>query len=386
MTVENLFRPAGVELGGAHSWDIQVHDEAFYRRFLRRPKLELGETYMDGLWDCEQLDELMARLYRTMNRPDVLRRERDALFYFNILRAQLVPAGSHERSFHIGETHYDAGADVYRAMMDRRITCSCAYWPGSSDLEEAQEAKLELVCRKLRLEPGMRVLDIGCGFGAFAKYAAERYGVSVVGVTVSREQVALGRELCRGLPVELRYQDYREVDGTFDAIASMGMFEHVGQRFYRTWFEHAHRLLAPGGLVLLHTIGKNTRSFRSPWILKYIYPGGNLPTLEDVGNGVDGLFVTEDVHNFGADYDRTLMEWHGRFEAAWPELSERYDDRFHRMWRFYLLACAGIFRARGIQLWQFVLSKEGMAGGWTYPGNYSLPAHHAEPEPEPYTS
>jgi len=230
---------------------------------------------------------------------------------------------------------------------------------------KAQEAKLDLVCRKIGLEEGQRVLDIGCGWGSFAKFAAEKYGAQVVGITVSKEQVALGKELCKGLPVELRLQDYREVDETFDHIVSLGMFEHVGCKNYREYFKVAQRCLKEGGLFLLHTIGSNV-SARSgePWLTKYIFPGGMLPSMAQVARAAEGLFVIEEAHNFGADYDKTLMAWFANFDAAWLSLRARYDDRFYRMWKYYLLMCAGTFRARSNQLWQIILSPHGVAGGY----------------------
>jgi cyclopropane-fatty-acyl-phospholipid synthase len=211
----------------------------------------------------------------------------------------------------------------------------------------------------------MKVLDIGCGWGSFAKFAAERYGVSVVGVTVSKEQVALAQELCAGLPVEIILQDYREIKGQFDAIVSLGMFEHVGDKNYRVYFDVARRCLKDGGLFLLHTIGKSVSSrVTDAWIDKYIFPNGVLPSVKQIVSAIEGIFVMEDWHNFGPDYDKTLMVWHQNFEAHWPELKKNYSERFYRMWRYYLLACAGAFRSRSIQLWQIVLSKDGVKGGY----------------------
>jgi len=233
-------------------------------------------------------------------------------------------------------------------------------------LDDAQEAKLELICRKLGLQTGMKLLDIGCGWGSLATYAAERYGVEVVGITVSSEQVDMARKLCAGMPVEIRLQDYRDVNEQFDRIVSVGMFEHVGYKNYRTYMQVVRRCLNDEGLMLLHTIGGNrpTRSV-DPWIDKYIFPNGMLPSIGQLGRAIEGLFVMEDWHNFSADYDRTLMEWSRNLEANWGRLKNDYDERFHRMWKYYLLLCAGAFRARGNQLWQIVLSPKGVIGGLT---------------------
>jgi cyclopropane-fatty-acyl-phospholipid synthase len=250
-------------------------------------------------------------------------------------------------------------------MLDTRMIYTCAYWTKAATLDEAQENKLELTCRKLELERGMKVLDIGCGWGGFAKYAAERFGVSVTGLTVSAEQAKSARELCRGLPVEIRLLDYRQFHGQFDRVVSLGMFEHVGYKSYRVYMEKASRYLKDNGLFLLHTIGTNISSkWNDPWIDHYIFPGSLLPSIQQIGKAIEGLFVMEDWHNFGADYDKTLMAWHQNFVNHWDDLKGRYDEIFFRMWKYYLLSCAGAFRARKNQLWQIVLSKKGVPGGY----------------------
>jgi cyclopropane-fatty-acyl-phospholipid synthase len=243
---------------------------------------------------------------------------------------------------------------------------SCGYWRDASSLDEAQENKLDLICRKLYLKPGMRILDIGCGWSAFGKYAAEKYDAQVVGITVSKEQVALGKELCKGLPVEVRLQDYRDVNEKFDRIVSVGMIEHVGYKNYREYFNVAAKNLKDSGMFLLHTIGdvvstKNTDA----WTHKYIFPNGMLPSVAQLGKAVEGIFVMEDWHNFGADYDKTLMAWYNNFIHGWNELKNNYSERFFRMWEYFLLSSAGAFRARNRnQLWQIVLSRNGVPGGY----------------------
>ena len=244
-------------------------------------------------------------------------------------------------------------------------TLAHGYWKEAKTLAAAQEAKLELVCKKMSLEPGMKVLDIGCGWGSFALYAAEHYGVEVVGITVSKEQVTLANERGQGLPVTFRLQDYRDVTEPFDRIVSLGMFEHVGYKNYRDYMKAAARCLKDDGLFLLHTIGwiKSETSL-DPWIHKYIFPNGMLPSLAQISKASEELFVMEDIHSFGTDYDKTLMAWHENFEEHWPELKDKYDERFYRMWRYYLLVCAGSFRARKNQLWQIVFSKNGVVSGY----------------------
>ena len=248
------------------------------------------------------------------------------------------------------------------------MTYTCGYWKEATSLAEAQIAKLDLICRKLQLEPGMRVLDIGCGWGSFMAYAAENYGVQCVGVTISREQCDWAKRHHSSPHLDFRLQDYRDMRETFDRIVSIGMFEHVGRKNHRTYMEVAARCLEDDGLFLLHTIGKNRRrNIPDPWIDRYIFPNGDLPSIGQIGDAVDGLFIVEDMHNFGADYDKTLMAWHRNFENAWPEFEEQLGERFRRMWRYYLLSCAGAFRSRDVQLWQWVLAKKGIPGGYQRP-------------------
>ena len=355
--VEHLLALAGVRVNGPERWDVQVRDPRMYRRAMRQGTLGLGESYMDGDWDCEALDELFARLMRV----DV---DREAIgltrwrWLAQVLRHRWLNLQSQTRAFEVGQHHYDAGNDMFERMLDSRLIYSCAYWEYAQDLEQAQADKLEMICRKLDLQPGMSLLDVGCGWGGLARWAAEKHGVSVVGITVSKEQLALAQQRVRGLPVSLRLQDYRDVQGSFDRIVSVGMFEHVGQKNYVSYFEHMRRLLAPEGVFLLHTIGNYvTSAATDPWIERYVFPNGKLPSARELAQALEGRFLIEDWHNFGADYDRTLMAWWQRFDAAWPELRTHYDARFYRMWKYYLLSCAGYFRSRQGQLWQLVLTR-----------------------------
>lgn len=356
-TVRDLLRKVGVEVGGPDAHDIQVHDARFYRRVLRDGSLGFGESYVDGWWDAEAVDALVYRLFAG-DVARVTRRSSTA-----VALALLTRIGNPQsllRASRNARKHYERGLDLFRAMLDPRMTYSCGYWKHAETLEEAQEAKLDLVCRKLQLEEGKTLLDIGCGWGSLASYAAERYGAKVTGVTVSPEQAGVARERCARLGVEIRVQDYREVDGRYDAVASVGMFEHVGPKNYHTYMEVVNRRLAPGGASLLHTIGGSRESRAiDPWMERYVFPGANLPTLEQIARATEDLLVIEDVHNFGPDYDRTLLAWHERFEAAWPELRSRYGEEFRRLWRFYLLSCAAAFRARITHVFQLLLTRSG---------------------------
>jgi cyclopropane-fatty-acyl-phospholipid synthase len=243
-------------------------------------------------------------------------------------------------------------------MLDKRMVYTCGYWRDATNLDDAQEAKLDLVCRKLGLREGMRVLELGCGWGSFAKYAAEKYGVSVTGYTVSREQIALGRDTCAGLPVELRLDDYRNARGTYDRVLSIGIMEHVGPKNYRTYLEVVDRCLGPGGVSLIHTIASPVSgTVPDPWTVKYIFPNGSLPSISELAQAMDGLFTIQDLHAFGPYYDPTLMAWHRNFTAAWPTLKAQYDERFYRIWTYYLLMCAAAFRARYAHLFQIVITR-----------------------------
>lgn len=360
--VEGLLTKAGVIIGGSRPQDIMVHDERLFNRVIRYGSLGLGEAYVDGWWDAKSVDAFIHAVL-SVRLEEAIRYNLASVFA--IAKAFLFNLQSSTRAFIVGETHYDLGNDLYEAMLDSRMVYTCGYWKDARDLDEAQEAKLDLVCRKIGLKRGDRILDIGCGWGSFAKFAAERYGASVVGITVSKEQAALALARCAGLLVEIRVCDYRDMHEEFDHIVSLGMFEHVGAKNYRTYFEVVRRCLKPGGLFLLHTIGDNiSRVTSDPWITKYIFPGGVIPSAMQIGEASEGLFVMEDWHNFGPDYDTTLMAWFKNFDTAWPKLKGKYDERFYRMWKYYLLSCAGAFRTRKIHLWQIVFSKEGIPGGY----------------------
>jgi cyclopropane-fatty-acyl-phospholipid synthase len=359
---QQLLSAAGIKINGGNPWDISVYNEKFYQAVLSQGTMGLGESYMDGWWDSAGLDEFFAKVIRAQIQNGI---KKNTSLIYQVLLARLLNRQSKNRAFQIGEKHYDLGNDLFVNMLDKRLVYSCAYWQNAPNLDIAQENKLELICRKLGLQSGMKVLDIGCGWGSLAKYATEKYGVKVVGITVSKEQVELAKTLCTGLPVEIRLQDYRDVNEKFDRIVSVGMIEHVGYKNYRTYMEVARRSLDDDGLFLLHTIGGNT-SVKSldPWINKYIFPNGMLPSIQQLSRSTEGLFVMEDWHNFSADYDKTLMAWYGNLEKNWDKLKSKYDERFHRMWKYYLLSCAGSFRARSNQLWQIVLSPKGVSGGY----------------------
>jgi len=363
-----LLDSAGIHPGGGEMVDPVIHDERFFARVLSQGSLGLGESYMDGWWDVPSLDGMIVGLLRA--RLD--HRVPGWASRFDDLRAWLLNLQSARRASEVGKRHYDIGNDLFQQMLGSRMVYSCGYWREARDLDAAQEAKIDLVCRKLGLRPGMRVLDIGCGWGEALAFAARRYGVSGVGVTISREQADYARQLCAGLPIEIRLQDYRELHERFDRVFSIGMFEHVGVRNYRSYFEIARRCLADepatgGGLFLLHSIASNySLRHTDPWIGRYIFPNSMLPSAAQIAESLEGQFVIEDWHGFGTDYDLTLQAWRENVESAWDELPG-YGERFRRMWRFYLAASMATFRTRRAQLWQLVLSPRGVAGGYIAP-------------------
>ena len=363
---ERLIEPADIRIDGDRPWDVRVHDDRLYQRVLTSGTLGLGEAYMDGWWDCDAIDQMVDRAHRSQ----IADRLASPTTLLRVAEAKLLNLQRGKRAFEVGERHYDIGNDLYTRMLDRRMMYSCAYWRDADDLDAAQEAKLALVANKLAIEPGMRVLDIGCGWGGAARYLAEQAGCEVVGVTVSAEQAKLARDTCTGLPIEIRLQDYREIAEKFDRVYSIGMFEHVGVKNYRTYMETVRNCLDdPEGLTLLHTIGGNRPSNRTdPWMDRYIFPNSMLPTASQIAKAAEHVLTLEDWHSFSPDYDHTLMAWHANVSAAWDELPDTYDERFRRMWDFYLLVSAGGFRARYLQLWQVVFSRDGLRDAYAPPG------------------
>ena len=360
--IENLLDLADIKINGNRPWDIQVHNDKLYSRLIKQGSLGLGEAYLNSWWDVQKLDEFFFRILKADLDQKVKNNLSFKLFIlFNILFNHQTKS----RSFIVGQKHYDIGNDLYQAMLDPRMTYTCGYWRQASNLNDAQEAKLDLVCRKLDLKPGQEVLDIGGGWGSFAKFAVEKYGVKVTVITVSKEQIALGEKMCQGLPVNFILQDYRDLQGKFDHIVSLGMIEHVGYKNYRTYMKVVSEHLKDNGLFLLQTIGGNESvKTTDPWIEKYIFPNSMLPSIKQLGEAFEGLFIMEDWQNFSADYDKTLMSWISNFRKHWPELEKKYGERFKRLWEYYLFSSAASFRTRKNQLWQIVLSKQGRPGGY----------------------
>jgi len=366
MSPEAFFRDllahAGVTVNGGRQWDLQVRDQRAYTRMMRDGTIGFGEAFMAGWLDCERFDLLAERAFRA----DLSSRFEVRAALAAALKARLSPFGSRRRSFEIGDLHYDAGNDFFEALLDPTMAYSCGYWEHADNLEAAQRAKLDLICRKLKLEPGMRVLDIGSGWGSFARFAAAHYRVSVVGITVSREQIDFATRFCAGLPATFRYLDYRDIGETFDRVVSIGMFEHVGRRYYPDFFAACARCVSPSGLVLLHTIGQKREQPVNAWYDKYIAPGAEIPTIPDVVGAAHPDLLLEDLHTFyGTNYDKTLMAWSANLDAHWDRLKDKYGEPFYRMWKLYLQGCAAGFRTDLLRVWQFVFSRGGYSGGYS---------------------
>ncbi|MBL0731806.1 MAG: cyclopropane fatty acyl phospholipid synthase [Desulfosarcina sp.] len=367
--VKNVLRKilelSDVRINGNRPWDIRIHNHNFYERVLSGGSLALGESYMDGWWDCEALDQFFERILENRLDNNVKANAKQALLV--MLKAKIINAQKKSKTYVIGERHYDIGNNLFSLMLGRGLNYSCGYWEKAKTLDNAQEAKLDLICRKMGLSSGMKVLDIGCGWGAFAKYAAEKYGANIHGITVSREQVKFANKFCQGLDVKIELKDYRALKEKFDRIVSIGMFEHVGRGNYRIFMKIVHQCLKADGLFLLHTIaGNSSVDSIEPWLNKYICPNSMLPSAKQITSAAEGLFVLENWHSFGQYYDKTLMAWYNNFIKNWTKIKDKYDERFYRMWTYYLLSCAGSFRSRRNQLWQIVFSKKGIKGGYRY--------------------
>jgi cyclopropane-fatty-acyl-phospholipid synthase len=346
---------AGVTIGGDAPWDIKVHDDRVWGRVLREGSLGFGEAYMDGWWDSPNVDQMMDKLLRARIDREI---RSNWVLLATSLRARIFNPQA-VRPFEIAERHYDIGNDLYEAMLDKRMVYTCGYWREAKDLDTAQEAKLDLVCKKLGLRPGMRVLELGCGWGSFASFAAERYGVTVTAYNVSKEQVAWIESHYAHLPIVTHLEDYRNANGQYDAIVSIGLMEHVGPKNYRDYMELVDRCLAPDGVAFVHTIASNrTNAHGDPWFDRYIFPHAVFPTLGRLADAMEDLLIPEDVQNIGQHYDPTLMAWHDNFNQAWPRLRDKYGDRFARMWRYYLLTSAATFRSRYLQLYQILFTRQ----------------------------
>lgn len=361
--------------------DIQINDERVFNDVILNPSLGLGEAYMNGWWDAKDktLDQIFYTIGRS-NLSNILNNTWIAKLRLGVywLKEKIFNSQTIEKSKLVAYQHYDLGNELYSRMLDPNMIYTCGYWKDSTNLIQSQDAKLDLICRKLNFKPGMNIIDIGCGWGGFCQYAADKYGVNVTGITISQEQFDYAVQHNKFKDrVTYKLMDYRlllseEYEHTCDGVVSIGMFEHVGHKNFSTFMTVVRHLLRPQGLCLLHTIGGNvSKLYGDPWVLKYIFPNSLLPTLKQITEATEKLLIIEDVHNFGSDYDKTLMSWYSNFITNFDQINHQrlllgkplLDDTFKRMWSYYLLSCAGMFRSRQLQLYQLVLSK-GIDGGY----------------------
>lgn len=358
--IRKILSYADIKINGPRAWDIQVKNDRVYGRILSQGSLGLGESYLDGDWSCKSLDQFFYKLTKAQLQNYIGTHPKLIL---QAIATRIINPQSLKRSKKVAEIHYDLGNDLYQLILDRDMQYTCAYWKNAKNLDQAQLNKLDLIAKKLKLKPGMRVLELGSGFGGLARHLAKYYGVKIESYNISKEQIKFGKEICKGLSVIFHQKDYRTAQGQFDRVVSIGMMEHVGPKNYKELMQVINRCLKKPGIALVHTIGRNTSSLSrgDPWMGKYIFPGGHLPSLTQIAQAAEGLFVMEDVHNFGPDYDKTLMAWHQNTNNHWDKLKDKYgpthNGKFKKIWDYYLLSCAGSFRSRNIQLWQTVLSK-----------------------------
>ena len=362
-----ITHPAGIRINGKKDWDPRVKDQRTYKRILTRGSIGLGEAYMDGWWECNNLEEFFYRLI-----SDAMGHDKNSLsgrpkgflenFFYRYLPL-IINQQTVVRSTKVAYEHYDVGNDVYSIMLGKDMQYTCGYWKDGKDLDKAQEDKLDLLCRKLKLKPGMKVLELGGGFGGFARFMAKNYGCSVTVYNIAREQIKYAREFTKGLKVKIIESDYRNATGIYDRVAAIGLAEHVGFKHYRTMMETAYRCLKDSGLFIVHTNGSNNTTFHyDPWMEKYIFPNSMIPSAKQLTQAFDGMFMLEDWHVLSGDYYKTLMAWYDNFVNNYHKIKDNYSDRFFRMWCYYLLFSAASHRSRGAQLWQLVLSKKNMGG------------------------
>lgn len=356
----------GVTVGGDSDVDIHINDKYLFVKLYFGRSLALGETYMDRGWEANNLYAFASKMFNS----DLAHffSKRSFGDYWRDISARVRNLQNIVRARQVVKQHYNINDDIYDVMLDESMAYTCGYWPHADNLAMAQVAKANLVCQKLGLESEDKTLDVGCGWGGFADFAARKYGAEVVGVTLSSKQANIAKERTKNLPVEIRTQDYREIheENVYDKVTSIGMLEHVGVKNYDEFFRIIHRAIKSDGLFLLHNIGSPTPVFRAnPWVDKYIFPNGVAPSLSQFIAHAEKYFRVEDVHNFGADYVPTLKAWWENFDNNWKgNLEKNYSERFYRMWQFYLLGFAAAFESRYLQLFQAVLSPKGVHGGY----------------------
>jgi len=367
--ITGVLEQADIRVGGDRPWDLRIHHDRFFPRAMRGT-LGVGESYMDGDWDAGSLIEFFRKTMDAgLQMHPLLRINRVA----KEVHARFRNLQTRRRSRAVAEEHYDLDHRMYAQFLGPWNQYTCCFFDGTDDLEEAELCKLEMICDKLEIESGDRVLDIGCGWGGFAKYAASTRGCSVVGISLSDEQIEYARDYTEGLPVEIHRMDYRDLPesplGTFDKVLICGMIEHVGYRNYRQLMKVVHTVLAQDGLFLLHTIGnRHNTAVVEPWIEKYIFRNSMAPSMQQLTRAAADLFVIEDWENYGHYYVPTLQAWHDNFNRNWDRIRaldgpRPFDERFRRMWNFYLMSSRAAFEVEDLHLWHLVMTRYGSGRG-----------------------
>lgn len=358
--IQTLLDGSGITVNGPNPWDMHIsglYAEQFLHRVREHGSIGLGEAYMDRWWTCASVDEFFNKILLAGLDKKSQPWRMIPMYMQSLLFNRQTRLGSRK----VADKHYNLSVQLYMSFLDFYNQYTCGYWKNAKNLTEAQIAKLHLACQKLQLKPGDHVLDIGCGWGGFARFAAENYGVKVTGITIAEMQAEFAKNFTKGLPVDIRIMDYRDLGKEkFDAVNICGMIEHVGYRNYDTIMMKVYESLKDGGLFLLHTIGGlDSVTHTDTWIDKYIFPNSMLPSAKQITSSFEGLFTFQDFQNFGMYYDQTLMAWYENFKSNWNESIPEYarGDEFYRMWEYYLLSCAGSFRSGRNQLFHFVLQK-----------------------------
>ena len=353
--MRRVLEDANIEIGGNRDWDIHIKNKSNFNKIFLQGEIGFGESYVKGYFECKKLDELIYKLLCKLPYKENL--SSMSSIYSFILKIFINPQNM-RRATKVAKKHYDIQPSFFKEILDKRMIYSCGYWHNTTNLDEAQEKKLDLIAQKLEFYPGMKVLDIGCGWGGSAAYFSEKYKVQVVGITISEKQYKYAVKNNSNELVSFILCDYRTHCNQYDAIYSIGMFEHVGEKNYSTFFQCIKKNLKPKASFLLHTIGgTSTKRIKNTWISRYIFPNGELPSQQQITQSVEKKFIIDDWHNFGCYYDTTLMAWHKNFIKLYPNIKcEYYDEKFFRTWCFYLLSCAAAFRARSLHVWQILLT------------------------------
>jgi len=353
--LDSILSRAGVSINGNQPWDITVIDNRFYGHVLANGSLGLGESYMRQYWSTQDLEELFYRLVSS-GMEEVGNRIPGRII------SRIFSRGLNRQTTHKSkknaEHHYNLGNSLFFNFLGKYKNYSCGYYKEAETLDEAQLAKLHRLCELLELKKGDRLLDVGGGWGEFAKFAADNYGCHVTSINIAEEQIKHARQYCRDANVDIVKCDYRNMTGSFNKIAVIAMFTHVGHKNYRQFMETMSRILEPGGKMIMETVGGHRSKTRcEPWTDKYIFPGGLIPSLDQIDQSIKGLFLRDSLEEFGDDYVLTLREWHSNFKRAWPKLSEEYSNSMRLMFEYFFLSVAGDFRAKDLLHYHIEFSK-----------------------------